>query len=82
MKKADSLLLKKREKWRKETMKLFSSEDNIDCKMRIVAKARDLLIPRQFKKAFNEFLVTSGAGDHPEFILRLYHIGLLMRGDI
>lgn len=40
--------------------------------MGAIARMRDLLVPEDRREAFNEFLMTTGAGDHPEF-LRLLH---------
>ncbi len=40
--------------------------------MGAVARMRDLLVPEAHRSAFDTFLQTTGAGDHPEF-LRLLH---------
>lgn len=40
--------------------------------MGAVARMRDLLVPEASRAAFDQFLSTTGAGDHPEF-LRLLH---------
>lgn len=37
-----------------------------------VARARDLFVPEADRKAFNEFLTVTGAGDHPAFWRMLY----------
>lgn len=40
--------------------------------MGAVARMRDLLVPETHRAAFDNFLTTTGAGDHPEF-LRILH---------
>lgn len=40
--------------------------------MAAIARMRDLAVPEKDRAAFNEFLVTTGAGDHPAF-LRMVH---------
>lgn len=40
--------------------------------MAAIARMRDLLVPESRREAFNNFLVVTGAGDHPEF-LRILH---------
>lgn len=42
--------------------------------MASVAAVRDMLVPEKDRKAFNEFLQVTGAGDNPEF-LRMMHAG-------
>ena len=44
---------------------------------RAVARARDLIVPEADRKAFNEFLTTTGAGDHPAFWRALYRVSNL-----
>jgi hypothetical protein len=44
---------------------------------RAVARARDLIVPEADRAAFNEFLTTTGAGDHPAFWRALYRVSNL-----
>ena len=44
---------------------------------RAVARARDLIVPEADRGAFNEFLSTTGAGDHPAFWRALYRVANL-----
>jgi len=40
--------------------------------MTAIARMRDMLVPQKDRKAFEEFLLATGAGDHPAF-LRILH---------
>lgn len=62
-----------RKAWRTEVM---ASEDlggaGHQTAMGAVARMRDLLVPEADRAAFDQFLMVTGAGDHPSF-LRLLH---------
>ena len=45
---------------------------------RAVARARDSIVPEADRPAFNEFLTTTGAGDHPAFWRALYRVANLL----
>lgn len=66
-----------RKGWRNEVM----ADDLIggsghQTAMGVVARMRDLFVPEAERKAFNDFLRLTGAGDHPLFNKLLYRIGM------
>jgi len=65
-----------RKAWRNEVM----SDEQIggsgyQTAMSTVAKMRDLFVPEAERKSFDDFLKTTGAGDHPAFLKMLHRAG-------
>jgi len=49
-----------------------------DTAMQKIASVRNMLVPRERMKAFNEFLNITGAGNHPEFIHMMYRASKIL----
>lgn len=65
--------------WRKQAM----GDEEIggagwETSKQMIGTAREHLVPRDREKAFNDFLRTTGAGDHPEFLRILRRAGSIL----
>lgn len=69
-----------RAEWRKQAM---ADEEmggsGWETSKQAIAEARDFAVPQKHQKAFNDFLRTTGAGDHPEFLRLMRNFGLMLK---
>lgn len=73
------LFLKTREAWAKQVMKDKTiGRRNHRKAMKTIAAARDMIVPKDRRPEFNEFLRITGAGDHPAMLRMFYHAGKLL----